>query len=68
MAENASETKKKKNEYFGGTNPSDSTYPGPLRGGRVCAAFDALLQAAFIAPHRAVCRKPSGGVNHKGMV
>ncbi len=39
-----------------GQNP---TYPGPLRGGRVCVAFGALLQSALVTPHGAVCRKSS---------
>jgi len=48
----------KKQEIKRGFNP---TYPGPLRGGRVCLSFAALLQSALITPHRPVSRKSSGG-------
>lgn len=37
------------------------TYPGPLRGGRLCVAFGALLQSTLITPHRTVCWKSPTG-------
>lgn len=51
--------------HWGSSVQTGFPYPGPLRGGWVCAAFGALLQPALIAPHRTVRRKSSGGVSHK---